>query len=144
MKNPTLKSFIAGTNIPETLIRSTIRQLGGWTDYTQQNMLDICRGGGDAGWHGFIYYTETTAFTRRNKKLILDLLSSQAADYGYAGPTELIASFRCLKNEVSNEEVWRAIYTGKGEMLTTIYNALAWYALEEVSRAYSDYQEYQK
>lgn len=31
-------------------------------------------------------------------------------------------------------------YQGKGDAVTPVYNALAWYALEELSRAYCDFE----
>jgi len=51
----------------------------------------------------------------------------------------VIAGFNVFKRDpVSVDEVARAIYQGRGEMAEQILNVLAWYALEEVARAYCD------
>lgn len=48
----------------------------------------------------------------------------------------MIAGFNCI--DLTAEEVAEAIYNGKSEDRTTVFNALAWYALEEVCRGYVD------
>jgi hypothetical protein len=48
---------------------------------------------------------------------------------------EMIAGFNCLKaDKLTLDDVAQAIYTGKGDNATSVRNALAWYALEEVAR----------
>ena len=47
------------------------------------------------------------------------------------------AGFGCL-DETEDDEVARALYAGRGDAVTGIYNALAWYMLEEVCRSYVD------
>jgi len=100
-------------------------------------MPDIARHGIDGGFHGFIYYVDTVAFFKRNKKAILAMADEYARDFGYSGALELFASFNCM-NGFTQDEIARAIYAGKGACKEQIINCLAWFAGEEVSRAYYD------
>lgn len=49
----TLKKLVERSNIPESLIRAVVRQMGGWESF-KESAPDICRGGIDGGFHGFI------------------------------------------------------------------------------------------
>ena len=71
----TLKNFIESTNIPAPLVRSVVRQLGGWNVDTWHNLKDISNHGIDGG---FVYYKDTTAFFKRNRKNILEMAQDQA------------------------------------------------------------------
>lgn len=133
-----LSEFVKHTNIPAKLVRAVVRQLGGWEEFSQVAQ-DVARHGAAAGWCGFTYYTDTVTFTKRNKREILELAKQCAEDLGESGTIALIASFRCLRDwDFLQEDIAKAIYTGKGEAVQGVYNALAWYALEEVARAYDD------
>jgi hypothetical protein len=134
----TVKSLISHSGINATLVRSTIKQIGGF-DTFKQYASDIANNGAAAGWCGFTYYTDTVSFTKRNKKHILEMLKEQAASFGDDNPLSFVASFQCLKNEDINE-IADGMYNPRSDNQTTIYNALAWYVLEEISRAYSDLQ----
>ena len=138
----TLKNFIESTNIPAPLVRSVVRQLGGWNVDTWHNLNDISNHGIDGGFGGFIYYVATTAFFKRNRKHILEMAQDQAKEFG-TGMLEMIMSFGCIKKleGIDQDEIARAIYKGKGECVDQIMNCLAWYAGEEVARAYVDFIE---
>ena len=43
---PSLKGLIESTNIPESLVRAVVRQMGGWESF-KESAPDICRGGID-------------------------------------------------------------------------------------------------
>lgn len=131
-----LTDFIDSVAIPSSLVRSTVRQCGGWDSFKEM-AEDVSRHGAGGGFHGFIYYTETVAFARRNKAALLDHIKEQAKEFGEPSPAAFVAAFHCLDGYEAGE-IEAALYTGKGEAATQVYNALAWYALEEVSRAYSD------
>ena len=137
MRSLTLKQFISSSSIPASLIRSTVRQCGGWQCF-KEIAGDVSRYGANTGWSGFIFYTETVAFAKRNKSAIMELCKDQAEDFYGRGTTipQFIAYFNCLKG-IDSESVAIALYAGKGEDCTQVYNALAWYALEEVSRRIS-------
>ena len=129
--------FIKQSHIPAELIRAVVRQSRGWGQF-QEIAADVTNHGASGGFGGWIYYTETNAFTKRNKKAILAYAAEQAKEFGQ-GLLETIAGFNVFKRDpVSVDEVARAIYQGRGDMAEQILNVLAWYALEEVARAYVD------
>lgn len=138
MKITQAKLIEKAGHIPATLIRATIRQAGGWQSFTE-SAADVCRGGANAGWHGFIYHAETVPFTKRNRDALLSYAGDMARDMGEKSACALIAGFNCV--DLSSDEVAEAIYNPKSENATEVYNALAWFALEEVVRAYCDLTE---
>lgn len=138
----TLSQFIAESGLPASLVRSTVRQCGGWEMFQEDaKNLQLCSCGAAGGFNGFIYHSETVPFSRRNKKALLELCKEQANDiYGHGMTIPgFIAGFNCVGCDA--EQVAIALYTGKGDNVTEVYNALAWYALEEVARRYCDILE---
>ena len=133
----TLSQFIAESGLNASLVRSTVRQCCGWQSFKEMAQ-DVANHGADGGFGNFIYYTDTIAFTKRNKKALLELCKDQASDYYGHGMTVpgFIAGFNCV--DCDAEAVAIALYTGKGDNVTEVYNALAFYALEEVARRYCD------
>lgn len=129
----TIKQFAAKSRVSEALIRAVIRQAGGWYSF-KELAEDVHDYGAAGGYSGFIYYTDTLAFFGRNKKLIMSLAKEQASEFG-CGVYQMIGNFNCLK--ITESEVVEAIYD-HGDAETDVKNALAWYSLEEVCRAYCD------
>lgn len=135
MKNLTLKKLIESTNIPETLVRSVVRQLGGWRNFTE-SAPDICRHGIDGGYGKFLYYRDTIPFFKRNREAILEMAKEQAEQFG-SSLVEMIGNFGCFRNcKPSEVEIIEALAGRVRD--TQVPNALAWYAGEEVARAYDD------
>jgi hypothetical protein len=137
MKN-TLAQFCAKSHLSQALIRATVRQFGGW-ELFKESAPDVSNHGIDGGFHGFIYYADTHAFARRNRALIAEMASQQAADFGM-GVIEMIRGFGCFRNQStkpSGEEIGTALFAGKDDG-AGVLNALAWYAGEEVARSYCD------
>jgi hypothetical protein len=133
-----LSAFIAqASNISASLIRSTVRQMGGWEEF-KAHAADVTNHGAAGGFRGFCYYTETVAFTQRNRKAILAMAEEMGQELGEGGAIGCIASFQCLKGNYTQAEIAEAVYNYRSENRTQVYNALAWYALEEVCRAYMD------
>lgn len=132
----TLASFVDYSGIDSSLIRSTVRQCGGWADFKEM-AADVARHGADCGFGNFVYYSDTVAFAKRNKKALLAMVQEYAADNGQDVATFLLG-FNCISNEYTSEEVIKALYCGKGDAVTTVYNALAWLALEEIARSYDN------
>lgn len=130
----TLKQFVSDSHISEQLIRAVVRQSGGWESFCE-HAADVMNHGADGGFHGFIYYTETVAFAKRQKAVILEMAKQMAADLGEDVYT-MIGGFNCLKIEPT--EAAEAIHNPRSQDRTQVFNALAWYALEEVSRSYAD------
>lgn len=147
MKNPTLKSFIEQSNISPKLIRAVVNQLGGWEAF-QEKAPDISNHGAAGGFGGIIYYSETVAFGKKHKKLILDYAEQLAPDIGDGDAFQLIAGFNCLRGlELSPGQIAALIY-GKeprdgdaADDYTQLFNALCWFAAEEVSRSFVDFLE---
>jgi len=78
-------------------------------------MADIENHGAAAGFHGFIYYHETSAFYDANAGLIWDAIQDDAEAVGQT-PIQIIAGFKSY------------IYDD-----TSFKNVLAWYALERAA-----------
>ena len=138
MKKLTLSQFITESGLNPSLVRSTVRQCCGWEMFrdTARN-LQYSSCGALGGFGGFIYYTDTVPFAKRNKKALIELCKEQAEECYSVG--QFIAGFNCV--DCDAEQVAAALYTGKGDYVTDVYNALAWYALEEVARCYCDILE---
>ena len=130
-----LASLCEQSNIPASLIKAVVRQLGGWQSFCE-SAPDVCRGGIDGGFHGFIYTAETKAFTKRNCADIAIMAQEQARDFG-CSVTEMVQGFGCFRNgdKPTDSEIGMALYAGKDNG-GDVMNALAWYAGEEVCREY--------
>lgn len=133
----TMEKLIEQTNIPAELVWAVVGQFGGWEDFTAC-AFDVCRGGIDGGFNGFIYHKDTEPFSRENRKAIAKLASDQADDFGI-GVFEMIRGFGCFKGDIlTDEEIGLAMFAGEqGDDSPNILNALAWYAGEEVCREYA-------
>lgn len=134
----TLKAFENQAGIPAGLVRAVVRQVGGWAEF-QDRAADVATYGASGGFGGFIYYSETCKFTAKNRAAIAEMAEAMAADCGNADAVELVAGFRCVDS--TRADIARALYGGRGGDTTNAENALAWFALEEVSRAYVDATE---
>lgn len=134
----TLKNLIASTNIPASLVRAVVRQMGGWQSFCD-SAPDITRHGIDGGFHGFIYHRDTEPFATRNRSAIAEHARTQADDFG-TSIVEMVQGFGCFRGGKPTEaEVCQALYGGQNyEDGINVLNALAWYAGEEVARAYCD------
>lgn len=136
MKHVTIKDIIKKSDMPADLVRSTIRQFGGFEAF-KESASDVVNHGICGGFHGFIYYTDTVAFFKRNREHILTILRNDAECFDQ-GLLEMVQGFRCLGSDYSLDEIARAIYAGKGDGVAQIYNCLSWYAGETVCRLYTD------
>ena len=136
----TLAKFTASSSIPAELIRAVVRQLGGWESF-KTAAPDIANHGIDGGFNGFIYNKDTHAFTKRNRTAIQAMAAEQANDFGLS-ITEMIQGFGCFRDgsKPTDAEIGMALYTGKDDG-AGVLNALAWYAGEEVARAFVDMME---
>lgn len=132
----TIKQFAEKSHVDASLIRAVVRQIGGWEEF-KDHAEDVCDHGASGGFSGFTYYSDTVAFTKRNKAAILDFCKQYADDFDNSGVIDLIASFRGMKGE-TQEDIADGLYNPRSDNRTTVYNILAWFALEEVARAYCD------
>ena len=135
MKISELKS---NTNINSSLIDAVINQFGGKESF-KESASDVSNHGIDGGFGGFIYHDDTVKFATDNKALIMELAEEQAQEFGTID-VMMIQGFNCLNGNYNLEEIQQAIY-GDSDDSTQVLNALAWYAAEEVCRAYADIKE---
>lgn len=114
---------------------------------------DISNHGIDGGFGNFIYHMDTVPFGRKHREAILAECKELADDCGLDGAMSLIAGFGCL-DDYDADDVARAIYEPDDEteaalrfhngmryerhLYTQVYNALAWFAAEEVARSIAD------
>lgn len=143
MKNLTMKTLINNSSIPASLVRAVVKNMHGWDSF-KESAQDVADHGASCGFGNFVYYTDTIAFTTKNRKAIAELAAQQAADFGDSSEIEMILGFNCFRqDDLTSSDIACALYgrlTDTGTK-TIIYNALAWYALEEVTRAYCDLAE---
>ena len=140
LKTVTMKTLIANSSIPATLIRAVVKNMNGWDSF-KESAQDVVDHGASCGFGNFIYYTDTIVFTAKNRKAIAELAAQQAADFGDSSEIEMILGFNQLKHDdLTSSDMARALYgrLTDDDKKTIIYNALAWYALEEVALAYCD------
>jgi len=133
----TTKQVIEASGIPAKLVRSVIRQLGG-----KEALQDITNHGINGSFNGFIYYVDTVAFFKRNRKDILSLARNMADDLG-EDTISMIAGFNCLAGPKGDkaeyiDSIGRCLYGRITDDDTDVANALAWFAGEEVARAFCD------
>ena len=143
MKNLNMKTLIAKSSIPAPLIRAVVKNMGGWDSF-KESAQDVVDHGAACGFGNFVYYTDTVVFASKNRKIIAEYAAEQSKDIGYRDEIEMILGFNCLQHDdLTSSDIARALYgrLADTDTKTIIYNALAWYALEEVSRAYCDLLE---
>ena len=105
--------------------------------YLSLSYISFERGfGASGGVRGFSYFTDTVAFTKRNHSAIMELLNNYVEDMG-TNALELLSGFNCFK-DMKEHEIFDGLMNPKSEDRTTVYNGLAWFALEEVARYIND------
>ena len=142
----TLKSFIKNSHMPATLIRAIVAGNGGWDEF-KEKAQDIADHGSQSGCGGFIYYSDTMAFTAKYRPLIVEFAEDQAKEIGYPSAITMIRDFNTIKNcEFSHNDIAKALYgrlsnndPNQRYIKEQVYNVLCWYIEEEVSRSFVDY-----
>lgn len=152
----TTQEVIKNSNIPASLIRAVVRQIG-----DKESLQDVANHGADAGYAGFTYTADTVKFFKAHRQDICALVESMASDLG-ENPLDMVAGFQCLagrnlkRSHIGGEDwavkeanraklaefypsVSRCLYGGRlTDDDSGVANALAWFALEEVARAFCD------
>ena len=136
----TMKHAMKYSYCNPTLFRAVVRQAGGWDSF-KEDATDISNSGAMAGFHGFIGYSETVPFAKRQRKNILSLAMEQARDFGM-GVVEMFQGFRCF-DSLSRQDIETALIGSKldSDIETVWYNGLAWYALETAAYDVVSYLE---
>ena len=129
--------FISKSHISAKIILAVVRQSGGWDSFTEM-AEDITNHGVGGGFHGWIYHSDTVPFAKRNKAAIMEMAQQMADDFGEP-LYRMIGGFNCLK--IGEGEVAEALYNPRSDNKTQVFNALAWFAAEEVARSYCDTNE---
>lgn len=112
------------------LKRAVMLQFGDSESF-YESVPDIANYGASGGVNGFIYYTETMAFTKRNKAKIMQCLEELSSDCGES-IISMLSQWKCLKG-LTQREIMEGLYNPKSDDKTQVYNALAWHALEDVA-----------
>jgi hypothetical protein len=134
-----------------TTIRNVIHALGytaaGGAESLKNlsgQLVNVAQHGADGGFPGFIYYSDTVRFFRRNRKDIVNNIEQTASDMG-EDVIKFVQSFGVFRNSAppTPGEVGRALWDSSrlDDELTNLYNIFAWYALEEVSHVWYRYLE---
>jgi hypothetical protein len=127
------------------LIKAVSDQLGSDGEELKTTFQDISNHGIDGGYGGFVYYSDTIEFFKKNRKEIVELVVEMSEEFGQT-PIEFVRGFNCLKNTFENAaeaeaEISRALYGRLSKDDTQVPNALAWFAGEEVARYMVDQEE---
>ena len=121
------------------LAEAVVNQMGGDESFLE-SWEDIINHGISGGFSGFLYYSDTTDFAKRNIRLIRELVKHQSEDFG-VGMLEMIKGFRCLNKAYSEDEIGECLWGEGNEDSDQILNALAWYACEEICHEFSNSKE---
>lgn len=125
-----------------TKLQNAVLSQLGYDELTEEcraTLEDITNHGINGGFSGFIYYTDTIAFFKKNRGAIIELVREMAQDFGQ-DPIEMVANFNCIRpaDFETREEIARALYGRIKADDTQVPNALAWFAAEEVARELTD------
>lgn len=106
------------------------------------DVMTPCGCGANAGFTGFIYYSDTVEFYLQNRDSIRGLLNKAVSDgIGYNSAVEMVSHFNDCEDLYSMDEIGMALYDPQEhDDLTTLYDTLAKYALEEVAYWANDFE----
>ena len=140
MKLREFKKHSENSHVSE-LIMPVINQLGGNWEDAQNDLRNVANSpcGAAGGFGGFVYYSETSAFARKNRAKIVRSLENLADGLGEDIVT-MVKNFICLGGEFSSSEIGKALWGRYDGDLMCVYNAMAWYALEEVAHKFADFE----
>jgi hypothetical protein len=105
-----------------------------------ETLLDVANHGANGGFGKFCYYSDTTAFFKKNKKDILSLAQQDASDFGET-VSGMISRFKCLELDSHIVDAVLMGYDKDAGYQQQVYNAMAWYALESVAQDYQSFKE---
>jgi hypothetical protein len=147
-----LRAYVSrNSSFPERTVNNVIEALG----YPLKGKGDAFKGlsaefvncaeyGADIGISGFIYYSETIAFFKKNRATIASHMERTAAEFG-TDIFSMVQGFGVFRNsgKPTPSEVGKALWDSGQSYpeLNSLYNVFAWYALEEVSRTWYSYLE---
>lgn len=129
------------SNEHRALIKPVMNQCGGTPIELFCTLRNVAASpcGAAGGFSGWIYYTETVKFYRKNRAKILALVNYFVDACGEPNALAVVMGFNSIKGNYSEDEVARALYGRYNEDLTQIYNTLAWFALEELAYQFEEF-----
>ena len=121
--------------VAKSLKNAVLAQMNGTKSEKMEALKDVARHGAAGGFGGFIYYTDTVPFARRNRSLIVERLNRDVEDTGSDSVVGMLRAWPTFKHYSTPEidAMWAAYLMGKKNDDATLENALAWYALEAVA-----------
>jgi len=145
-----LTAFKKSSYLDSNLIAAVVRQSGGWPRF-QEIAHNVACYGANCGFTGWIWHhTETVPFAVKHKSTILSTAEQLADDLGEGDAYQMISRFNCLQDlELTPGKIAALIHGRKPTDDDThadyvsIFNALAWFALEEVCASYLNILEEQ-
>lgn len=131
-------AFIEERKDLRELAEAVVGQMG---DADDPDVLSVLSEVMDArnGVGGFIYYSETCDFFRKNRALILSQLHDDADNFG-SDMLRMCTEFDCFVG-IEYDEIARALYCADedGDEWITLANGFAWYAYETIAHAFYDF-----
>lgn len=118
----------------KTLINAVYNRIG------KENIMYVVNHGIDAGFSGFIYYSETHAFAMRYRSIIVKMLEETAQDLG-EDVVSMVANFGVFRRSAMDAEDKKDLYKylgGGRPQQGAITNVMAWFAAEEVCRMFDN------
>ena len=131
----TVNNVIEALGYPLTGSGETFKELSA-------DLVNCAENGANIGISGFIYYSETISFFKKNRTAITSHIERTAEEFG-TDIFEMVQCFGVFRNseKPTPSEIGKALWDKSKTYpeLTALYNVFAWYALEEVSRAWYRY-----
>jgi len=139
------------TTFPERTVNNVIKALGYPLTGTGEtfkelsaDLVNCAEYGANIGISGFIYYSETIPFYKKNRTAIANHIEQTAADLG-TDIFSMVQNFGVFNNseKPTPTEIGKALWDKSKTYpeLTDLYNVFAWYVLEEVANAWYRYLE---
>jgi hypothetical protein len=147
-----LRVFVSrNSSFPERTVNNVIKELGypltgsgGTFKELSADLVNCAEYGADIGIGGFIYYSETVSFFKKNRTAIASHIERTANELG-TDIFSMVQAFGVFRNseKPTLTEIGKALWDKSQTYpeLTSLYNVFAWYALEEVSRTWYCYLE---
>ena len=145
-----LKIVLQENSHQKQLIKAVINQLGGpelertsangktqERPFYELQIENTLHGGANCGINGFIWYSDTVNFWRKNRKAITAALEQLADNLG-EDVVSMVSSFNNIKGQYTATEIGKAIFGRYNDEFTGIYDTLAKFALEEVATLFED------
>jgi hypothetical protein len=155
MKITTIKKLRAYvtcySSFPEKTVNNVINELGypltGSGETLKElsaDLVNCAENGANIGIGNFIYYSDTIPFYNKNRAAIASHIERTAEELG-TDIFSMVQNFGVFRNseKPTPTEIGKALWDKSKTYpeLTSLYNVFAWYALEEVARAWYRYLE---